>query len=157
MLPRNRAKLAFVSAVALDLIGSVGAAITVVRLSNSAAWVAHTYQVQLAVSNIDFILSEAGRARLSYVTSGDEADLQAFNSASDQTAANLRNIRQLTGDNPRQQELCSRLENLANRRLEVLSAAIELRKTGEVNDARQAVFSRENMAVSRDLDNLMRQ
>ena len=110
MLPRNRAKLAFVSAVALVLIGSVGAAITVVRLSSSAAWVAHTYQVQLAVSNIEFILSEAARARLSYVASGDESYLQAFNSASDQTAANLRSIRQLTSDNPRQQELCSRLE-----------------------------------------------
>ncbi len=157
MLPRNRAKLAFVSAVALVLIGSVGAAIAVVRLSNSAAWVAHTYQVQLAVSNIEFILSEAGRARLSYVASGDESYLQAFNSASDQTAANLRNIRQLTSDNPRQQELCSRLENLANRRLGILRAAIELRKTGEVNDAKQAMFSRDNMAVSRDLEDLMRQ
>jgi len=157
MLPRNRAKLAFICAVALVLIGSVGAAITVVRLSNSAAWVAHTYQVQLAVSNIDFILSEAGRARLSYVVSGDESYLQAFDSASEQTAANLRNIRQLTNDNPRQQELCSRLEDLANRRLGILRAASELRKSGEVDDAKQAVFSRDNMAISREIVNLMRQ
>jgi signal transduction histidine kinase len=157
MLPRNRAKLAFVSAVALVLIGSLAATITVARLSNSAEWVVHTYQVQLAVSNIEFVLSEASRARLSYVSSGDETYLQSFDSANNQAAADLLNIRQLTIDNPRQQELCSQLEMLVNRRLRVLRAALELRKTGQIDDAKQALFTRDNVVVSQDIDNVMQQ
>ncbi len=157
MLPRSRAKLAFVSAVALVLIGSLAATITVARLSNSAKWVVHTYQVQLAVSNIEFILSEAARARLSYVSSGDESYLLAFDAANNLAVSDLRSIHQLTEDNPRQQELCSRLEKLANRRLQVLKAALDLRKTGQIDDAKQALFTRENVTVAQDIDNVMQQ
>src|ERR1700683_134307 len=157
MLPRSRAKLAFVSAVALVLIGSLAATITVARLSNSAKWVAHTYQVQLGVNNVEFVLSEAARARLSYVSSGDEIYLASFDSANNQAAADLLNIRQLTMDNPRQQELCSQLETIVNRRIQVLRAAIDLRKTGKIDDAKQALFTRDNVAIAQDIDNVMQQ
>jgi signal transduction histidine kinase len=157
MLPRNRAKLAFVSAVALVLVGGLGAAITVARLSDSAKWVAHTYQVQLDVSNVEFVLSEAARARLSYVSSGDESYLLAFDSADNQATADLQNIHQLTADNPRQQELCSRLEKLVSRRLEVLRAALELRKAGHLDDAKQALYTRDNVAVAQQIDDVMQQ
>jgi len=157
MLPRSRAKLAFVSAVALVLIGSLAATITVARLSNSAKWVAHTYQVQLALNNVEFVLSEAARARLSYVSSGDEIYLASFDSANDQAAADLLNIRQLTMDNPRQQELCSQLETIVSRRIQVLRAAMDLRKTGKIDDAKQALFTRDNVVVAQDIDNVMQQ
>src|SRR6202050_5489256 len=157
MLPRSRAKLAFVSAVALVLIGSLAATITVARLSNSAKWVAHTYQVQLGVNNVEFVLSEAARARLSYVSSGDEIYLASFDSANNQAAADLLNIRQLTMDNPRQQELCSQLETIGNRRIQVLRAAIDLRKTGNIDDAKQALFTRDNVVIAQDIDNVMQQ
>jgi signal transduction histidine kinase len=157
MLPRNRAKLAFVSAVVLVIVGGLGAAITVARLSDSAKWVAHTYQVQLDVSNVEFVLSEAARARLNYVSSGDESYLAVFDSADNQAAADLRSIHQLTADNPRQQELCSRLEKLVNRRLEVLRAALELRKAGQIDDAKQALYTRDNVAVAQQIDDVMQQ
>jgi signal transduction histidine kinase len=157
MLPRNRAKLAFVSAVVLVLVGGLGAAITVARLSNSAKWVAHTYQVQLDVSNVEFVLSEAARARLNYVSSGDESYLAVFDSADNQATADLRSIHQLTADNPRQQELCSQLEKLVNRRLEVLRAALELRKAGQLDDAKQALYTRDNVAVAQQIDDVMQQ
>jgi signal transduction histidine kinase len=157
MLPRNRAKLAFVSALALILLGSLAAAITGVRLSRSAKWVAHTYQVQLAVSDVEFILSEAARARLGYVNSGDESFLQTFDSANQRAAADLSNIQQLTRDNPKQQELCNRLEKLTNQRLQVLRAAIDLRKVGETDTAKQALFTRDNVAIAHQIDDVMQQ
>jgi signal transduction histidine kinase len=155
MLPRKRAKLAFATAVVLMVMGAVGAAVTVARLSNSAQWVAHTYEVKLAVDKIEFILSEAARARLSYISSGDEAYLEAFHSANDEENADLARIRNLTGDNARQLEFCSQLEKLSNRRLEVLREAVDLRKSGQRDDAKQALFSRENMAVAQNIDNVM--
>lgn len=157
MLPRNRARLAFVSAVALVLIGSVAAAITVARLTNSTEWVVHTYQVQLTVGHVDFVLSEAARARLGYVTSGDESYLVSFDSANNQVAADLRTIHQLTEDNPRQQESCAQLEKLVDRRMAVLRAALELRRTGHVDDAKQALLTRDSAAAAQDIDNVMQQ
>jgi signal transduction histidine kinase len=157
MLPRNRARLAFVSAVALVLIGSVAAAITVARLTNSTEWVVHTYQVQLTVGHVDFVLSEAARARLGYVTSGDESYLVSFDSANNQVAADLRTIHQLTEDNPRQQESCAQLEKLVDRRIAVLRAALELRRTGHVDDAKQALLTRDSAAAAQDIDNVMQQ
>src|SRR6202046_1634765 len=157
MLPRNRARLAFVSAVALVLIGSVAAAITLARLTNSTEWVVHTYQVQLTVGHVDFVLSEAARARLGYVTSGDESYLVSFDSANNQVAADLRTIHQLTEDNPRQQESCAQLEKLVDRRIAVLRAALELRRTGHVDDAKQALLTRDSAAAAQDIDNVMQQ
>jgi CHASE3 domain sensor protein len=136
------------------VMGAVGAAVTVARLSNSAKWVAHTYEVKLAVAKIEFILSEAARARLSYVSSGDEAYLETFKSANDEENADLARIRDLTIDNARQLELCNQLEKLSKRRLEVLKEAIDLRKSGQRDDAQQAMFSRDNMAVAQNIDNV---
>lgn len=157
MLPRNRAKLAFASAIVLILIGSLAAIITGVRLSRSAKWVAHTYQVELAVSNVELLLSEAARARLGYVSSGDQSYLQSFDSANGLVAADLSNIHQLTTDNPKQQELCNQLEKLTTQRLGVLRAAIDLRKAGQIDNARQELFTHQNVAVARQVDTVMHQ
>ena len=157
MLPRKRAKLALGLALSLILMGILGAAITMARLSSSAKWVNHSYQVELAISDVEFLLSEAARARLNYVNSGDESFLQLFNLKDDQTKKDLQNIRHLIRDNPRQQDLCDQLEKLANRRLEVLDEGINLRKSGQTDDAKQAVLSRDNVAVAAEIDSVMQQ
>jgi|SRR6202034_393559 len=157
MLPRKRAKLALALALSLILIGILGAGITMARLSSSAKWVSHSYQVELAISDVEFLLSEAARARLNYVNSGDGSFEQLFSSKYDQTRKDLQNIRHLTSDNPRQQDLCDQLENLATRRLEVLREGINLRKSGKIDDAKQATFTRDNVAVAAEIDNVMQQ
>jgi signal transduction histidine kinase len=157
MLPRKRAKLALALALCLIVMGILGAAITMARLSRSAKWVNHSYQVELAISDVEFLLSEAARARLNYVNSGGESFVQLFNLKDDQTKKDLQNIRHLTRDNPRQQDLCDQLEKLANRRLEVLHEGINLRKSGQTDDVKQAVLSRDNVAVATEIDGVMQQ
>ena len=157
MLPRNRARLAFISGVVLVLIGAAAAALTVARLTDSTKWVVHTYQVQLDVSHIDFVLSEAGRARLSYVSSGDESYLATFQSANDRARIDLGNVRQATMDNSRQQELCTQLEALVNQRLRFLKEAIDLRKAGQVENAKQALFARQNVTLSQNINQVTQQ
>lgn len=155
MLPRKRARLAFATAVALIVMGGAGAAITVARLSSSAKWVAHTYEVKVALGNMESILSEAGRARLNFVNSGNESYLESFDSANNQAVADLANIRSLTSDNPKEQEFCSQLEKLTSRRLETLKAAMDLRKTGQMDSAKQTLFARDNVAAAQEIDNVM--
>jgi signal transduction histidine kinase len=155
MLPRKRAKLAFATALALMVAGGVGAAVIVVRLLKSAEWITHTYEVKLAVGKEESLLSEAARARLSYVSSGNEAYVGTFDSANSQALADVQRIRELTNDNPTQREFCRQLDELANRRLGILKAAVDLRKSSQIDDAKQALFSRDNMAVSQDIDSLI--
>ncbi|MGB8541573.1 MAG: CHASE3 domain-containing protein [Candidatus Acidiferrales bacterium] len=127
------------------------------RLSSSAKWVGHSYQVELAISDVEFLLSEAARARLNYVNSPDGSFEQLFDSKYDQTRKDLQNIRHLTSDNPRQQDLCDQLEGLANRRLAVLGESINLRKSGKIDGVKQAAFTRDNVAVAAEIDNVMQQ
>src|ERR1700677_2004329 len=155
MLPRKRAKLALALALSLVLIGVLAAGVTMERLSNSAKWVTHSYQVELAISNIEFVLSEAARARLNYVNSGDETLARVFDSKYEQTKKDVQDVRNLTEDNPAQQVLCDQLEKLANRRLEVLKEGVNLRRSGQTDDARQAVLSRDNVAVAAEIDQVM--
>src|ERR1700733_80645 len=155
MLPRKRAKLAFATALALMVAGGVGAAVIVVRLLKSAEWITHTYEVKLAVGKEESLLTEAARGRLSYVSSGNEAYVGTFDSANSQALADVQRIRELTNDNPTQREFCRQLDELANRRLGILKAAVDLRKSGQIDDAKQALFSRDNMAVSQDIDSLI--
>ncbi len=157
MLPRKRAKLALALALSLVLMGILGAAITMARLSSSAKWVTHSYQVELDISDVEFVLSEAARARLNYVNSGDESFVQLFTSKDEQTRKDVQNIRYLTRDNPRQQDLCDQLEKLANRRLQVLREGINLRKSGQGDDVKQAILSRDNVAVATEIDKVMQQ
>src|ERR1700732_203068 len=155
MLPRKRAKLALAFALSLVLIGILAAGITMARLSSRAKWVSHSYQVELAISNIEFVLSEAARARLNYVNSGDESFARMFDSKYDQTKKDVQDIRYLTSDNPTQQLFCNQLEKLANRRLEILREGIHLRKSGQADDPRQALLSRDNVAVATEIDQVM--
>src|ERR1700721_3257232 len=142
MLPRKRARMALALALSLVLIGFLAAAITMERLSNSAKWVNHSYQVELAISNIEFVLSEAARARLKYVNSGDESFVRVFDSKDEQTKKDVQAIRHLTSDNPTQQVFCDRLEKLANRRLEILREGINLRESGQTDEDNQSVLTR---------------
>src|SRR5271168_2883851 len=106
MQPRKRAKLTLALALSLVLIGILAAGIIMAGLFNSAKWVNHSYQVELAISNIEFVLSEAARARLNYVNSGDESSARMFDSKYDQAKKDVQDVRYLIRDNPTQEQFC---------------------------------------------------
>src|SRR6202044_875383 len=60
-------------------------------------------------------------------------------------------------DNPRQRELCTQLEALVNDRLRFLKEAMDLRKAGQVEDAKQALFARENLTLVENIDQVAQQ
>src|SRR5271155_4566208 len=112
MSPRRKARLAFASALVLLLLCGTAATFTIVRLLESAKWVAHTYDVQVALGDIQSALSVAARTRTSYLNSGDTSFLAQYESAKSQIHTKLASIRELTRDNPTQQSLCNRLDDL---------------------------------------------
>jgi signal transduction histidine kinase len=62
----------------------------------------------------------------------------------------LVHVRDLTKDNPTQQSLCTQLDDNVFRRLELLDTAIEMRKSGHLDDPTQLRLSRENVASANE-------
>ena len=102
MSSRKKARLAFASALALLLICGTAATITIAQLIKSAKWIAHTYDVQVSLGEIQTTFSTAARARTNYLNTGDASYLPQYETAKTQVHRRIAEIRQLTNDNPMQ-------------------------------------------------------
>jgi signal transduction histidine kinase len=157
MSPKKKARLAFASALVLLLWSGIAASVTIARLLASAKWVAHSYDVQIALADVQSALLAAARERTSYADSGDPAYLAPYESAKNDTRDKLLRVRQLTSDNPIQQGLYKRMEDLTNRRLALMDSFIDLRRSGTLDESTQTRISRENVNAAADLTNAMQE
>jgi signal transduction histidine kinase len=150
MSSRKKARLAFVSALILLVVCAVSASVTVVRFLHADKWVTHSYDVRLALGDLQSALANAARARTSFLNSGDPSDLASYSGSKTKAHEMLVQIRDLTKDNPIQQALCIQLEDNVLRRLELLDTSIELRRSGPLDEATQLRLSSENIAAATD-------
>jgi signal transduction histidine kinase len=157
MSPRKNAQAAFVSAVAILLLSALAAYITIGHLESSQKWVVHSYQVQSVLGEIDAAVAQASRARNSYVASGNENVLPSFEAAIPGVHRKLAELRKLTEDNPRQQELCTRLENLTLQRLGFFRQAIALAQASPGNVAGQSEIARQDLTLAFEKASIMQE
>jgi signal transduction histidine kinase len=150
MLPRKKARLAFLSALILLAACGVAASITILRFSRTAKWMTHSYDVRIALGDLQSTLSNAARTRTMYMNSGDESLLAPYSGFKTHAHQDLVHVRDLTKDNPTQQSLCTQLDDNVFRRLELLDTAIEMRKSGHLDDPTQLRLSRENVASANE-------
>jgi signal transduction histidine kinase len=155
MSPRKKAHVAFTSAVLLLFLSGLATYFTINRLLDSERWVIHTLQVKAALGEIDSSYVRAGRARSGYVISGNEDYLKEFNAALPEIPRKLRQLRDLIPDNPKQQELCSRLEDAVKRRVTLLRQSVDLKQQSPENQAAQADFDRQGIPVSSEMTSLL--
>jgi signal transduction histidine kinase len=155
MSPRKKARLAFASAVVLLLACGTAATITIVRLLESAKWIAHTYDVQVALGELESDLSDASRVRASFLNSGDASALKQYEEAKSEAHATLTKVRELTRDNPRQRAYSNQLGDLALRRIELLDSSIDMRRAGPLDEATQLRIDRLNIAVAQEFSDVV--
>ena len=155
MPPRTSAKVAFASAVILLLLCGLIALSMIWRYATSAQWVNHTYEVKVATGKVESTLSEAARDRLSYINSTDASYLRAYQQAKQQVSVDLQNIRDLTVDNPSQQERFERLSGLINRRVGLLEMSVDRQAAGRPDTALQTSVSLENTSLATTIGNLI--
>ena len=94
----------------------------------ASAWVAHTEAVR---AELEGILADVSQVRVStdgFLVSGEEADLILYRASREQLRQGIDTLRQMTSDNPRQQELSTPLEKAIVERLRILDDAISLRR-----------------------------
>src|SRR5271168_3907992 len=130
MHPRKKVKLAFASAVIFLLIAAAAASVSITRLTTNLKWIAHTYDVQVALGDISSTMTFAGRARALFDSTGDASQVPKFESAANSIAQKLAHLEMLVADNSEQRKALERLRDLQTRRLDVLRDAIAHRKLG---------------------------
>jgi len=152
---RTRTQLAFGTAVLLLVISAIAAYSTAVRLRTAQRWVGHTRDVQAALSDVESLGSRAGRARTRYVDTGDAAFFEEYQAAANDIPAKLKLIEALTEDNPAQHDLRNRLLQVTNRRLELLNASVELKRSASPDLPQQALLRQQIIDVSAESDGLV--
>jgi signal transduction histidine kinase len=157
MPPRKRAQVTFASAVVLLFLSGLATYLTIVRLLESQKWVVHTHEVQAALGNVDSMALDAGRARSGYTLTGNADFLGKFETAVLNIDQALQHLRELTKDNPGQQNLCTRLEALSASRVSLLRESIELKKSAPQDDQGQAEISRRGLPIAADITFTMQQ
>jgi CHASE3 domain sensor protein len=100
------------------------------KLSETAASVAHSYEVLEDIEALFSTLKDAETGQRGYIITGNEDFLEPYLAASYQIDPLFQSVRNLTADNPNQQRRLDFLAPLIAQRLEALKEGLSLRKEG---------------------------
>jgi signal transduction histidine kinase len=157
MSPRKKAQTAFASALMLLFLSGLATYFATARLLESEKWVMHTHEVRAGIGDIDSAVLRTARARSGYVLSGTDDFSGQFEATAAEIPPSLQHLRELTQDNPKQQELCSRLQDAIANRIALLRKSIQLQKTAPGNDEGQTNLARQAVPISSDITSIMQQ
>lgn len=123
--------------------------------AESEYWVSHTHEVRAAIEGLRADLLMAQDSRKGYLLTGDYASLSSYAAALAQVPDLTKELEHLTVDNPAQQARVSQLQPVIQRKLSVLEESIDLRKAGKADSARQLELSRENEALTSQMNSIL--
>ena len=116
----------------------------------------YTHEIQAALGDVDSTIAQAGRARSAFMVTGDTANAAEFEAAVPQVLKAAQRVRELTKDNPKQQEYSAHLEETIRHRIELFSNSIKLRESSPQDLPGQADISREALPFSSETTSIMK-
>jgi diguanylate cyclase (GGDEF)-like protein len=125
------------------------------RLTDSRKWVSHTLEVIGDLRRVNSDLIEARDSQRGYALFHVESELARAHESMARIPIEIGEIRQLTGDNPRQQARLDRLDVLVSRRLTLIRDALSLATTRAGEESRQQAIYDQAKAVSSESDQLL--
>jgi len=131
------------------------------NIYHNAARVEHTYEVLLAIEELLSSVKDAETGQRGYVITGADHYLEPYHGELLLIPRKLERIRELTADNPHQQALLPRLEELVQARQDRLARTIALRRQSGFEAARDNVLTddglRSMVAMRSLVDDLQRE
>ena len=109
------------------------------KLMDTAEWVTHTHLVLERLSGLIQCLTDAETGQRGFVITGDEIYLEPYRSGIAVIDQYMREIRNLTVDNPHQQQRMDILDPLVAQRMNSLKEGVDVEKTKGLEAARQWV------------------
>jgi methyl-accepting chemotaxis protein len=98
------------------------------KLHETTNWNTHTYEVITELESMlqEMINMETGQR--GFALTGEEESLEPFNTGKENFEKNYNRVKELTADNPKQQELLSSLKSVQQEWLKIAEASISLRR-----------------------------
>jgi methyl-accepting chemotaxis protein len=144
------------SFVLLAVIGAV-AYRSINTLTNTSRLVAHTHEVIEHIADLLSQLKDAETGQRGYVITGDEAFLDPYQSGVGSLPKVVKELRQLTADNPNQQKRVDEAELLVAAKLAELKQTIDLRRKGKLEEVTNIVRGGEGKKILDDLRRVLDQ
>jgi signal transduction histidine kinase/CheY-like chemotaxis protein len=127
-LMRNRVTAGFGLALVILVTVGVDAYLNLLNYRKSADAVEHTLKVLNSLESVLSYLKDAETAQRGYLLTNDQQYLKLYESGRKQINPSLQSLRQLTQDNPNQQQRLNTLEPVVTAKLAELQKTITLRK-----------------------------
>lgn len=118
----------FGTALAILIVVSVLSYRNMVRNDQDRQWVTHTHRVLEQVDAVLTDLLNAETGERGFILTGETSFLGPYNEAIARVDKDVTELRQLTSDNPTQQQAMDRVEPLISERLDMLRSRIEVRR-----------------------------
>jgi methyl-accepting chemotaxis protein len=143
-----------VALAVLVVVGGVSYSSTV-KLIDSAEWVQHTHEVITRLQEVLSSLKDAETGQRGYIITGEDRYLQPYSGARDIVDRKVKDLRELTIDNPSQQQRLSALEPLVANKFAELQETIDLRRGKGFTAAAQVVVSDRGKKLMDDIRKLV--
>jgi len=124
--------------VGLVIVGAVSYDSTA-KLIDSAEWVRHTHEVLNGFDEVLSRMKDAETGQRGYIITGEARYLEPYTGARDGVDQKLKHLRELTSDNPNQQQRFTVIEPLIASKFAELQETIDLRKQKGFGPAEQLV------------------
>jgi len=145
------AKTAFAIALGLLLVCALLVYSTLTNFAKSQRAVEHSQHIRELLGETESDIATAARLRLIYVFNGDTDSLTQYQRSVAQIPGVLKQLRQLTADNPVQQNNCDRLQAVVNTRIELWEKSVALRRSGAPEAAGQPQMTRQSLEFANDI------
>jgi len=124
-------------------------------LANTSRLVTHTHEVLEHIANVLSLVQDAETGQRGYIITGDEAFLDPYQTGIASVPSVVKELRQLTADNPNQQKRIDEAEPLISAKLAELKQTIDLRRKGNLEEATKIVHRGEGKKFMDDLRGVM--
>ena len=123
------------------LVIGVFSYVSVNRIDNTTHWVDHTYQVITTVNQVTITLLNAETGQRGYIITGDVSYLEPYNGAQASLDSEIKTLRNLTSDNPTEQQNIDVLQTLVADKMAVLTTTVQVRTTQGFEAAQTIVLT----------------
>src|ERR1035441_3581402 len=150
-------KIAAGFALSFVLLAVVGAIAyrSINALSQTSYSVAHTHLVLEHVASVLSLLKDAETGQRGYIITGDESFLGPYQAAGPDIETTVKDLRDLTSDNPAQQKRIGQVEPLIAAKLFELKRVIEMRRNRDVEQATKAIQAGEGKRLMDELRGML--
>ena len=124
--------------LALAILITIGSVtyLAITKLTDTSERVAHTHKVLENLAGLIQALTNAETGQRGFIITGEEPYLEPYQAGLSLIDQNIREVRNLTRDNPNQQRRLDALEPRITQRLATLKTGIELQKSKGFEAAR---------------------